>query len=197
MALKPKTTKTPSKLLDKDIREPLFIFLECEYGRMRIFEEKTIGKSRADVVMVLDDLLCGIEIKSDADSYARLKKQVRDYDKYYDINYAAVGASHGLHIEEHIPPYWGIIVFDLEDGKPDFYIQRRPQMNPKCKPLKKLEILWASELSHISVLNGMPKYTSKNKAFIREKLVEKVDPELLRRQVSEELFNRDYTLFNN
>ena len=39
-------------LHDKDIREPLFEFLEEVYGKVRILEEKTMGKSRADVVMV-------------------------------------------------------------------------------------------------------------------------------------------------
>ena len=36
-------------LLDKDIREPLFEFLEERYGKVRILEEKTVGHSRADV----------------------------------------------------------------------------------------------------------------------------------------------------
>ena len=40
-------------LKDKDIREPLFDFLEEQYGKVRIIEEKAMGKSRADVVMVL------------------------------------------------------------------------------------------------------------------------------------------------
>ena len=30
-------------LLDKDIREPLFEFLEERYGKVRILEEKTVG----------------------------------------------------------------------------------------------------------------------------------------------------------
>ena len=73
-------------LRDKDIREPLFDFLDEIYGKNRIIEEKTMGKSRADVVMVTPDALYGIEIKSDADTYARLSRQVKDYDKYYDYN---------------------------------------------------------------------------------------------------------------
>ena len=59
-------------LLDKDIREPLFDFLEERYGKVRILEEKTVGNSRADVVMVIPDKIVGIEIKSDADTYTRL-----------------------------------------------------------------------------------------------------------------------------
>ena len=63
-------------LYDKDIREPLFDFMEERYGKVRMIEEKQIGRSRADIVMVLPGRLAGIEIKSDADTYARLKRQV-------------------------------------------------------------------------------------------------------------------------
>ena len=79
-------------LYDKDIREPLFDFLEGMYGKIRILEEKQMGKSRADIVMVLPDLVAGIEIKSDADTYVRLKRQVKDYDQFYDRNYVAAPA---------------------------------------------------------------------------------------------------------
>ena len=70
-------------LHDSEIREPLFDFLEETYGRIRVIEEKMMGRSRADVVMVLEDALCGVEIKSDADTYARLSRQVKDYEKEF------------------------------------------------------------------------------------------------------------------
>ena len=65
-------------LYDRDIREPLFEFLEEVYGKVRILEEKQMGRSRADIVMVISDAVIGIEIKSDADTYARLERQVKD-----------------------------------------------------------------------------------------------------------------------
>ena len=65
---------------DKDIREPLFDFLEYSFGKVRILEEKRTGSARADVVMITPDYLYGIEIKSDADTYARLEKQVKNYN---------------------------------------------------------------------------------------------------------------------
>ena len=65
---------------DKDIREPLFDFLESSFGKVRILEEKRTGSARADVVMITPDYLYGIEIKSDADTYARLEKQVKNYN---------------------------------------------------------------------------------------------------------------------
>ena len=42
-------------IYDKDIREPLFDYLEETYGKNRIIEEKRMGKSRADVVMILPE----------------------------------------------------------------------------------------------------------------------------------------------
>lgn len=179
-------------LYDKDIREPLFDYLEEYYGKIRILEEKRTGRSRADIVMVLPEKLCGIEIKSDADSYQRLSRQVKDYDMYFDMNIVAVGSSHGAHVEEHVPEHWGIITIDEVDGKPDFYFLRMPSRNPSMKPLRKIEILWRPELAHIQELNELPKYAQKSKAFVQEVIVEKVDPSLLSIQISDELFERDY-----
>ena len=77
-------------LYDKDIREPLFDFLEERFGKIRIIEEKRMGRSRADILMVLEGAVMGLEIKSDADTYVRLSRQVRDYDRYCDGNYVDV-----------------------------------------------------------------------------------------------------------
>ena len=43
-------------LYDKDIREPLFEFLEDRYGKVRLLEEQVMGQSRADIVMVKGSL---------------------------------------------------------------------------------------------------------------------------------------------
>lgn len=180
-------------LYDKDIREPLFDFLEAAYGKVRLFEEQVIGKSRADIVMVVPDALYGIEIKSDADSYARLERQVRDYDRYYDYNLVVVGTSHAAHIREHVPDWWGVITVEQAEGKTDFYVLRQPAKNPQMEWSCKIEMLWRPELAHIQELNRMAAYKQKSKRFVADKIVETVPPELLARQMSEELFQRDYT----
>lgn len=190
-------------LYDKDIREPLFDFLEQNLGKVRILEEKQMGKTRADVVMVMEDALVGIEIKSDADSYTRLARQVKDYNQYYDYNYVVIGSSHAAHIKEHVPQWWGIITVDeIENegiaeknqskSQADFYVLREPEQNPKRKMEKKIRILWRPELAHIQELNGMPKYKEKSKDFVREKILLKVPESVLQKQISEELFQRDY-----
>lgn len=180
-------------LHDKDIREPLFDFLEETYGKVRILEEKTMGKSRADAVMVTPHGLYGIEIKSDADTYARLERQVKDYNLYYDYNFAVVGTSHAGHIGEHVPGWWGIITVELVEGKTDFYILRRPLPNPEMDWQKKISILWRPELARIQKLNSLPEYKEKSKLFVQRKLLEKVSAQILQRQLCEELFERDYT----
>ena len=180
-------------LYDKDIREPLFEFLEDRYGKVRLLEEQVMGQSRADIVMVVPKALYGIEIKSDADTYARLERQVRDYNLYYDYNMVVVGTSHAAHIEEHVPDWWGIITVEQDGEKTDFYLMREAQLNPGMDWNHKIEILWRPELAHIQELNRMAAYKQKSKRFVADKIVEKIEPEVLAVQLSEELFERDYT----
>ncbi|MBQ7706713.1 MAG: sce7726 family protein [Lachnospiraceae bacterium] len=181
-------------LYDKDIREPLFDFLEETYGKIRIIEEKQTGSARADVVMITPEVLYGIEIKSDADTYTRLDKQVENYNSYYDRNIIVVGSSHAHHVKEHVPDWWGIITVEVNDaGEADFYVVRNPEDNPKVKDERKITILWRPELNHLLEKNNLPKYKEKSKLFVQEKLLEKVSGEILWPQAYEELFERDYT----
>ena len=187
------------KLRDSDIREPLFEFLEETYGKMRILEEKIMGRSRADVIMVLPDALCGIEIKSDADTYTRLSRQVKDYDEFFDYNFAVVGSSHAMHIEEHVPEHWGIITVEAQSdsaGKApqlDFYILRKPRRNPKARLKNQLEMLWRPELVKIQSAHNMPAYARYSKANVRQKILDFVPEDELHQDVCTALLNRDYT----
>lgn len=182
-------------LLDADIREPLFDYLEERYGKVRFLEEKVTGRARADVVMVLPDRVCGIEIKSDADTYTRLAAQVKNYDRYYDENWIVAGSTHAWHVAEHVPDYWGIITVELIRDRVDFYRVREAEPNPKRKLENKLSILWKSELAHIQAKAGMPKYANKSKRFIAGRMMELIPEEILQEQISEELFERDYTIW--
>ncbi|MCR5301219.1 MAG: sce7726 family protein [Lachnospiraceae bacterium] len=189
-------------LKDKDIREPLFFFLEEMYGKVRILEEKNIGRSRADAVMVTDDAIFGIEIKSDADTYARLARQVEDYDSYYDMNYVVVGSTHALHIREHVPEHWGVITVETEEEGLDFYVLRKPQVNTAVTFRKKLEFLWRPELVKIQRSHEMPAYKEKSKSFVVDKIAVweeegKIASKDLQSEICELLFERDYnTIFD-
>lgn len=179
-------------LYDKDIREPLFDFLEESFGRVRILEEKNMGKSRADIVMITENAFFGVEIKSDADTYARLKRQVKDYDTFFDYNIIAVGSSHAHHIMEHVPEWWGIITIDEIDGKPDFYMYREAEPAPEVDIKQQLTFMWRPELADIQELNDMPKYKEKSKQFVIDKVYDKIPHDLLKNQMCAMLFERDY-----
>ena len=183
-------------LKDKEIREPLFDFFDEKFGKVRIIEEKQIAKSRADVMLVLEETLVGVEIKSDADTYTRLARQIKDYNKFFDYNYVVVGSSHSKHVDEHIPEYWGIIVATEDEQDINFQVLREPGINKRAqktyKMKRKLSILWRPELACIQEINNMPKYKQKSKDFVITKIMEKVPWELLHKQISEELFQRDY-----
>ena len=84
-------------LHDAQIRDDLCDYFEQNYEKVRFFDELLMGRSRADIVMVIESGLVGVEIKSDADTYERLSRQVQDYDRFFDYNYAVIGASHAHH----------------------------------------------------------------------------------------------------
>lgn len=180
-------------LLDKDIREPLFEFLEERYGKVRILEEKTVGNSRADVVMVIPDKIVGIEIKSDADTYTRLERQVADYDLYFDMNIVVVGSTHASHVAEHVPEYWGIVSVEEDcTSNIDFYVVREMQTNPKADLLRTIRVLWRPELAHIQETYSLPMYKGKSKDFVRTLIVDRLPAEIVHHEISELLFERDY-----
>lgn len=191
-------------LYDRDIREPLFDFLELKYGKLRILEEKNIGISRADVVMVLDGAVCGIEIKSDADTYARLSRQVKDYDRFFDYNYIVVGSTHAGSVESHVPEHWGIVTVELIEDKIDFYLLKEPLPNPNLVLMDKLRMMWRPELVEIQAHFLMPAYKASSKEFVIGKIAERttleenhknyIDIKDLNMVISDILFERDYNL---
>jgi len=183
-------------LRDADIRDALCDYLEERSGRVRFFDELEMGSSRADIVMVTEEGLTGVEIKSDADTYARLPRQVRDYDRYFDRNLLVVGSRHAHHAAEHIPEHWGILVAEREDGRMDFYELRSPKPNPKDPLRAQLKLLWRRELLHLQTENGLHKYAGKRRSTVESYVKKSVPGELLKPQILAELFERDYTIFD-
>ena len=180
-------------MLDAEIREILFNYIDKTNEKARVFDELVIAKSRADIVAVTPGKITGYEIKSDADSYARLPKQIKNYDRFFDENYLVVGKSHQKSAESHVPAHWGIIC--VTESETTVLREAVKQKRSKLKP--QLRILWHIELENILLANKLPRYKQKGKPFIREKLLEKVPPDLLKTQLCEELFERDYTIFDN
>lgn len=185
-------------LLRKDtlpLRDALCEFFEEHYGKIRFLEEKNIGKVRADMIAVLEDGLCGIEIKSHSDSYTRLADQIKGYNKFCDICYLCAGSIH-THADEHIPPEWGLISMTVREGV-SFEIVREAQKRKKDPLKNQLALLWRNELADILLAEKLPKYTGKSKKFICDTLIKRVHPERLKARLCDALFERDYTKFED
>ena len=175
---------------DRDIRKILIEYLKIKYNEYRIYQEKSIGSSVCDVMLVTDKLI-GFEIKSDSDNYERLQRQIDEYTKFFDENYIVVGESHSRHITEYVPEDWGI----LSINESNVCVIRVASNNKKVSRRKQLSILWKIELKNILVKNNLPLYAQKEKAFLTERIYETVPNKLLGIQIAEELRARDFSLF--
>ncbi len=173
------------------LRDALCEFFEEYYGKVRFLEEKTIGRVRADMIAVLPNALCGIEIKSHCDNYTRLDGQVRGYDRFCDFSYLCAADKHARAIE-HIPLEWGLVSITVREGA-RFRIVREPQSNRRDVLRNQLSLLWQNELSDLLRAEKLPKYTGKSKQFICDALFAKVPHERLRARLCDALFERDYT----
>ena len=178
-------------MLDKEIREPLFDYLDERYGKVRTFEEKIILKSRADVIAVTNDCIIGFEIKSDSDTYTRLKRQVPDYERFCDYCYVVVGESH-IQVEKHVPEYWGIIVVNREN----VIVDRDAMPSPKVNIHLQLDMLWRNELYNIQMKEGLPKLSNWRRYRIYDRLISEAGEEKIKLDIIEQLFERDYTIFD-
>ncbi|HIV85885.1 MAG TPA: sce7726 family protein [Candidatus Monoglobus merdigallinarum] len=177
-------------MLEPDMKEDFFWYLDGRYEKIRVMEELVIGKSRADMAAVLPDRLIGFEIKSNTDSYARLPNQIREYDKYFDYNYLVVGERHKRSAASHVPEHWGVIC--IPDVGNNIEVLREASHNRKAKLRRQLSLLWKSELKSISISNDLFKYSSKSKAFVAKYLTEQLSAEVLKKQLCSELFEREY-----
>ena len=77
-------------MTDREMRGILIEYLMIKNRHYRIFQEKNIGSSVCDVMLVTDRL-CGFEIKSDSDNFERIGRQVEAYERFFDENTIVVG----------------------------------------------------------------------------------------------------------
>lgn len=120
----------------------------------------------------------------------------QDYDELCDVNYLVIGRSHRKQADQHIPEHWGIICVYEENTcgnkKIVVEIDQIPGVNPNVKLARQLDLLWRPELALLQEWNGMPKYKWQSKAFVREKILERIPEETLKHQITGLLFERDY-----
>lgn len=170
------------KLDDKEIRFALTSRLST-YKDCKIFEEVTVpsGKARADIVAVNGHVIA-YEIKSDFDSINRLKTQIPEYDKNFEMNYIVVGVKYADSISTIIPDYWGIILAKktrLNTVRLSF--MRRAKLNPNLSFKDFLSLLSSNDIKRIAskkdYLGGQLTSSEVRKLF-KQDIIKKLDDTL-------------------
>lgn len=179
---------------DKEIRAILISWLKASNSALRIYQEKAIGASVCDM-MVVTDCLTGYEIKSDLDNYRRLPQQVKNYGRYFDKNYIVAGAQHCKTVGDRVPDNWGVIIIDAGAVR----VERTARADREGRlPSRRdqLSILWKLELKNLLTKTNMPLFTYKSKEYIIEQIYSQVPNKIIHQHIVYELLHRDYSVFD-
>lgn len=128
-------------MYDPEIRE----ILKAHYPNRLLVDEINVGRSRIDL-LDLSTELHGIEIKSGHDNFNRLKKQMKNYNKYFSKISIVVHESKEEEVFSHVPHFWGIVI--IYDSK-RVMEKRAPLPNPYYNKDLILSLLWREELINI------------------------------------------------
>ncbi|MBO9555578.1 hypothetical protein [Cellulomonas sp.] len=130
--------------LDPEIRAALVAHIEPDGTQRRVRHEVLVGglgavEVRIDVLAVTGadpgtgagGLLEAFEIKSDADSVARLPRQITGYEQVAQRCWLAVGSRHHAKATALLPAHWGVLVHDSAGLRLDRPADPNPHVSPR------------------------------------------------------------------
>ena len=134
-------------LHEADILKSLYIdYAIKKYGQENIVigNEVMYGTSRkvVDLVILYDNHVCAVEIKSDRDNYSRLDEQINEYRNIFDYIIVVVGEKHQKSIQNRLHNDIGIATIEHNTIKQ----VRRPILQ---KSQSKTEILYSIPAQHL------------------------------------------------
>lgn len=180
---------------DQDVRSALHSWLRFRHSvnlpsALVVDELGLCGEVRVDVAVV-NGALSGFEIKSAADTLARLPKQVEVYSRVLDYATLVVAENHLEESLAMIPHWWGCVVVSW-DGTCAHLDQYRPAIfNPGIDPYSLAQLLWKDEaLRALEALGADRGVRSKPRQMIWQRLAATAPLETLRRTVRDQLKNR-------
>lgn len=181
------------KLNDRDIRRVIYHSFSGSKEETRIIEEFPMGDSRADMLLVTKTKLIGLEIKSDRDSFVRLERQIRDYEKFFDTNYLVVGTYHVEEALSTVPAHWGIYeVYEAADGTYVMELVRGASMSLKDNTEEKLYLLWRNELMKIVRDYRLAKGNLQRKDKMISKITRGLTVPVIQSEICSALLTREY-----
>lgn len=133
---------------DAPIRKVLMADLSRRHGghagTLIVEELGVCGTARVDVA-VINGHLQGYEIKSDADTLARLLRQAGTYNTVFDHLTLVAGSRHIEKAYSLLPAWWGLEMVSVEHGSPVLATVREAATNPSLDGLAIASLLWRDE----------------------------------------------------
>jgi hypothetical protein len=136
-------------LAERVVRAELAAYVErdCD-GPFRIIHEFDLCQAEARIdVAAINGRLCGWEIKTAADTLARLPRQQEVYSRVFDRVWLVADARHLDRARALIPDWWGVIRIDpVGDDGCALRLVRRSRLNREIQPESVVRLLWRPEV---------------------------------------------------
>jgi hypothetical protein len=148
------------------------------------------SNTRADLV-VIGDQLQAFEIKTGRDTLARLPHQAQAFSRLFDLCSLAVAERHSRRAAEMVPSWWGVILFEPTASGLEFTWLRRPKPNVQQDYRTLVRLLWREEARALLQSLGASPDPCRTRAWMWVQILERAEPECLRRAVRYALQHRD------
>lgn len=188
-------TENALPLRDRDIREPLHHWLEAKYAQKsetEILHELKMPRPSARIdVAVVNGSLCGYEIKSDVDNFARLDQQKAAFAAVFDKVSIVTTIRHLDRAERVVPKWWGIVVATVTRDGIRFRAKRTARLNHLADLRPLLYMLTRSELVRIlNASNFHARLSRRGLADLIDFIVDNVSAKEIRSRVRDILRER-------
>lgn len=182
-------------LKDEDVRPGLHAWLRERLPRTPVLDEVGLlhGDCRVDVLTLSARCLHGYEVKADADTLARLPRQVLAYSQVLDRCTLVVGALHLERAAALVPSWWGLVsVLRRTAGGVKLVPVRHAQPNVEVVPLSVARLLWRDEaLALLRELGEGRGMSHAPRVALYRRLVDVLPAEVLRAHVRRRLLVRE------
>ena len=162
-------------------------------GEGRCIEELPIegGAARVDLAFVSSAWLEGFELKSDADTFARMHNQIHAYGRVFDRVTLAIASRHLVSAQQIVPPWWGLWEARGDGAAVRLLAIREPAPNPGGLEAHSLAtLLWRAEAVDLLQQHGRAVPLRTSRARVWEQLQDEVPLDAIRTAVRQRLTQR-------
>lgn len=183
-------------ITEQELRRQLKDWLAPRITRpgARLVEEFGIerGAARIDLAVITDDFEA-FEIKSDLDSFMRMRNQIHAYNRVFGRLWIVTGPLNAEPAARIVPRWWGILTATRALDRTLEFVEVRPAIvNPIQEAMSIAMLLWREEALSLLEAAGLgPVSTRATRAQLSERLATALELDSLRSLVARVIAGRD------